>query len=70
MAVLDLTGDYEKKPDNAYWEKRNQSIERQTACKCVAQVFEGCGHKMANEGLTEQDFVKAFNLFMKLIRGQ
>ena len=51
-----------------YWQRRNESIERQVAAKCVAQIFEGTGYKYASEGVTEHDFVKCFNIFLKLIR--
>lgn len=41
---------------------RQESIERQVAAKCVAQVYTG---RVA----PEEEVVKAFNLFIKLIRG-
>ena len=42
---------------------RQSSIERQVAAKCVAQVYEG------RIG-TEAEIVKAFSLFLRLIRGE
>ncbi len=55
--------DSQYKPSQAYWDKRNESIERQVACKCVAQVYTG-------RSAPEEEIVKAFNLFIKLIRGK
>jgi len=66
--MLDLTKP-EGKPSQEYWDKRNDSIERQVAAKCVAQVFEGAGYKWATDGVQEKDFVVCFNIFLKLIRG-
>lgn len=48
---------------------KNASIERQVAAKCVAQMFEGTGYKYSTDGISENDIVSCFNLFLKLIRG-
>ena len=41
---------------------RQNSIERQVAAKCAAQVMEG-------HSATENEIVSVFNVFLRLIRG-
>lgn len=53
----------DNKPSQAYWDKRNASIERQVAVKAVAQLFQG-----DFKNTTEEDITKVFRLFVKLIR--
>ncbi len=59
-AAKDVKNESEKSRE--YWAKRNQSIERQVAVKCVATLFQG-------KDVNEEQFVKAFNIFLALIRG-
>jgi len=47
---------------------RSESIERQTAAKCVAQVFEGQGFKYSTSGVEPKDFESCFMIFHKLIK--
>ena len=47
----------DSQPDN-----RQISIERQVACKCVAQILTG------KSVITEDDIRGGFNLFLNLIR--
>ena len=63
MGTLDLTNRDNQKYAS-YQDSRTQSIERQVAAKCVAQVYTGAGP-------TEKDYIVAsFNLFLQLIRGE
>jgi hypothetical protein len=69
MGILDLTiekNEPENKPDRMYWDRRNQSIERQVAVKAVAQVMTGINPN----DLRQEDITRLFNIFIKLIRGE
>lgn len=67
MGVLDLTiKEPEEKPERMYWERLNQSIERQVAVKAVAQVLT----EINPNDLRQEDITRLFNLFIKLIRGE
>lgn len=62
MGQLDLTKN-EAKPDQAYWEKRNRSIERQVAAKCTAQELTGQSAMPVKRH-------EIFQNYLDLIRGQ
>jgi hypothetical protein len=49
---------------------RQESIERQVAAKCAAQVYESMGFKLATDGVSQEQVVSTFNLFLRLIRGK
>ena len=61
MTLDDVSSYNQDGSKKAYWDKRNASIERQVAVKCVASMYQG-------RDMTEEQLVKAFRVFIRLIR--